>query len=132
VGGAGRRWAERSRRGKEPASCHQVPDNMRSLGIAFYLSVSGVSSFLGSFLITIVERVTKRRGNEGWLGNDLNRSKLAYYYWLLAILNMTETMENSWLQSRYNSMEFSEFVISYPLCTENNGVVLSIFISAGL
>jgi peptide/histidine transporter 3/4 len=66
----------------------QVPDSMRSLGIAFYLSVLGVSSFLGSFLVTIVEGVSKRGGHIGWLANNLNRAKLGYFYWLLAILSV--------------------------------------------
>ena len=66
----------------------QVPDSMRSLGIAFYLSVLGVSSFLGSLLVTIVEGVTTRRGHQGWLANNLNRAKFDYFYWLLAILSV--------------------------------------------
>jgi len=37
----------------------QVIDSMRRLGIAFYLSVLGVAIFLGSFLVTIVEGVSK-------------------------------------------------------------------------
>lgn len=65
----------------------EAPDSMRSLGIAFYLSVVGVSSFLNSLLITIVERVTKARGHQGWLVNNLNRCKLHYFYWLLAALS---------------------------------------------
>ena len=66
----------------------QVPDSMRSLGIAFYLSVLGVSSFLGSLLVTIVEGVTTRRGHQGWLANNLNRAKFDYFYRLLAILSV--------------------------------------------
>jgi len=60
----------------------QVPDSMRNLGIALSESVLGVSSFLGSLVITIVQRATKGR----WFVNNLNRSKLDYFYWLLAIL----------------------------------------------
>nr|AQX43148.1 NPF family transporter [Pinus pinaster] len=60
----------------------QVPDSMRNLGIALSESVLGVSSFLGSLVITIVQKATKGR----WFVNNLNRSKLDYFYWLLAIL----------------------------------------------
>src|ERR1044072_557464 len=40
----------------------QVPDSMRSLGMALYLSLIGVGSFLSNFLITIVDNVTQKNG----------------------------------------------------------------------
>ncbi|KAI3519983.1 hypothetical protein L1887_09203 [Cichorium endivia] len=64
----------------------QVPDSMRSLGIALYLSVIGVGSFLSSFLITIVGYVTTKTG-KSWFGKDLNSSRLDKFYWLLAAMN---------------------------------------------
>lgn len=66
---------------------NEAPDSMRSLGIAFYVSIIGVSSFLNSLVITLVEGITKRGGHQGWLVNNLNRCKLDYFYWLLAILS---------------------------------------------
>ncbi|KAH9324453.1 hypothetical protein KI387_004631, partial [Taxus chinensis] len=65
----------------------QVPDSMRSLGSAFYLSVLGVANFLSSFLITITEKATKRGGHESWFVNNPNRCHLDYFYWLLAIFS---------------------------------------------
>ncbi|KAF5737194.1 protein NRT1/ PTR FAMILY 5.6 [Tripterygium wilfordii] len=61
----------------------QVPDSMRSLGIAFYLSVMGTANFLSSLLITIVDRVTEKSG-QSWFGKDLNSCRLDKFYWLLA------------------------------------------------
>ncbi|KAF5739554.1 protein NRT1/ PTR FAMILY 5.6 [Tripterygium wilfordii] len=61
----------------------QVPDSMRSLGIAFYLSVIGAANFLSSLLITVVDRVTEKSG-QSWFGKDLNSSRLDNFYWLLA------------------------------------------------
>ncbi|XP_021295313.1 protein NRT1/ PTR FAMILY 5.6-like isoform X2 [Herrania umbratica] len=65
----------------------QAPDSMRSLGIAFYLSVIGVGSFLSSFLIIIVDHIT-RKGGKSWIGKDLNMSRLDNFYWMLAALNL--------------------------------------------
>ena len=63
----------------------QVPDSMRSLGIALYLSVIGAASFLSSLLITIVDHVTGKIG-KSWIGKDLNSSRLDKFYWLLAAI----------------------------------------------
>lgn len=63
----------------------QIPDSMRSLGIALYLSVIGAANFISSLLITIVDHVTERSG-KSWFGKDPNSSRLDYFYWLLAII----------------------------------------------
>lgn len=64
----------------------QGPDGMRSLGIAFYLSVVGVGSFLSTFLITIVEKVTVIGGHESWFTTNPKGLHWDYFYWLLAVL----------------------------------------------
>lgn len=61
----------------------QVPDSMRSLGIALYLSVIGAANFISSLQITVVDRVTEKTG-KSWFGKDLDSSRLDYFYWLLA------------------------------------------------
>nr|XP_016435034.1 PREDICTED: protein NRT1/ PTR FAMILY 5.7-like isoform X3 [Nicotiana tabacum] len=63
----------------------QVPDSMRSLGIALYLSVIGAANFISSLLITIVDHITEK-GGKSWFGKDLNSSRLDYFYWLLATI----------------------------------------------
>lgn len=65
----------------------QVPDTMRSLGMALYLCANGLGSFLSSILITVVEYLTSRGGNQSWIVDNLNRCHLDYFYWLLAILS---------------------------------------------
>eukprot|EP01018_Ginkgo_biloba_P034666 Gb_19865 [translate_table: standard] len=79
----------------------QVPDTMRSLGIAFYLSVIGVSSFLSSLLITIVDRATQIGGHQSWFVNNLNRCHLDYFYWLLAFLSAINICIYVYLAHRY-------------------------------
>ncbi|KAE8666210.1 Protein NRT1/ PTR FAMILY 5.7 [Hibiscus syriacus] len=79
----------------------QVPDSMRSLGIAFYLSVIGASNFLSSLLITLVDHVTEK-GGESWFGKDLNSSRLDKFYWLLAILTMANLLIFVVVAKRYS------------------------------
>jgi len=65
----------------------QAPESMQSLGTSLYTSSLGVGSFMGSFLLTIVSNITGRRGHKGWILNNLNASRLDYYYAFLAVLN---------------------------------------------
>lgn len=80
----------------------QVPDTMRSLGIAFYLSVLGASSFLSSLLITVVDRVTEKGGGQSWFGKDLNSSRLDYFYWLLAGIAAVNLLTYSFVARSYS------------------------------
>ncbi|GLJ39272.1 hypothetical protein SUGI_0801490 [Cryptomeria japonica] len=66
----------------------QMPDTMKSLGIAVYLSVIGVGSFLSSILILVIEKVTCRKQEECWFADNLNKAHLDYFYWLLASLSL--------------------------------------------
>ncbi|XP_059631958.1 protein NRT1/ PTR FAMILY 5.10-like [Cornus florida] len=68
----------------------QVPNDLRSVGLALYLSVMGIGSFLSSFLISVIQRATSRYGEDGWFSDNLNRAHLDYFYWLLAGLSAVE------------------------------------------
>ncbi|KAF5445993.1 hypothetical protein F2P56_031659 [Juglans regia] len=61
----------------------QMPESMRSLGAAAYVSVAGFGSFASSAVISIVQAISSSCG-EKWLGNNLNRAHLDYFYWVLA------------------------------------------------
>ncbi|KAD6119022.1 hypothetical protein E3N88_10293 [Mikania micrantha] len=59
----------------------QMPSDLRSIGLALYLSVLGTGSFLSSFIISIVEKTT---GGNGWISDNLNQGHIDYFYYLLA------------------------------------------------
>jgi len=57
---------------------------MKSLGTAIAWSSMALGYFLSSVVVDVVNKVTG-----GWLAsNNLNRDKLNYFYWLLAILSV--------------------------------------------
>ncbi|KAK6231341.1 hypothetical protein SCA6_001414 [Theobroma cacao] len=89
----------------------QVPDSMRSLGIAFYLSVIGAANFLSSLLITLVDHVTEK-GGKSWFGKDLNSSRLDNFYWLLAIMTMANLCVYMFLAKRYSYKNIQSLAVA--------------------
>ncbi|CAM6096456.1 unnamed protein product [Calypogeia fissa] len=65
----------------------EAPESMRSLGTAMYLSTIGVGHFISTALVTAVTDVTRHGDNPGWLTDNLNRSRLDKFYYLLAIMS---------------------------------------------
>ncbi|RLM86128.1 POT family protein [Panicum miliaceum] len=68
----------------------QMPDGLRSLGLALYLSVMGIGGFISSLLISTIDAITSRGGGDSWFDDNLNRAHLDYFYWLLAGLSALE------------------------------------------
>ncbi|KAL0908132.1 hypothetical protein M5K25_022605 [Dendrobium thyrsiflorum] len=61
---------------------------MKSMGTAIFYCVLGLASLLATFVIEVVNKAT-RNGEEGkgWLdGNNLNKSHLDSFYWLLSVM----------------------------------------------
>lgn len=65
----------------------QMPEGMRSVGAAAHISIVGMGSFLSSAVISVVEVISARYGNEWLISNNLNRTHLDYFYWVLAGLS---------------------------------------------
>lgn len=63
----------------------EVSDGMRSLSTSFFIAELGVGSWISSLLVTIVRRVTGHV--DGWILDNINRSKIDRFYWLLAALS---------------------------------------------
>ncbi|GAB2248934.1 hypothetical protein Droror1_Dr00012293 [Drosera rotundifolia] len=66
----------------------QVPDNMKSLGGSFFFCGMAMSSYLTSFIISLVHKATTGSVSGNWLPDDLNQGRLDYYYYAIAGLQM--------------------------------------------
>ncbi|XP_024980977.1 protein NRT1/ PTR FAMILY 5.2-like [Cynara cardunculus var. scolymus] len=65
----------------------QAPEGMKSLGTAYFTTSLGVGFFLSSFILSTVADVTKKNGYGGWIRNNLNKSRLDYYYAFFVVLS---------------------------------------------
>ncbi|GLT54375.1 hypothetical protein SLA2020_275780 [Shorea laevis] len=64
----------------------EATDGTRSISSAFFLSEVGIGSWLSSALVNIVTSATGGE-EKGWLRNNLNTSRLDYFYWILTAIN---------------------------------------------
>jgi peptide/histidine transporter 3/4 len=79
----------------------QMPGEMRSMGLALYLSITGIGGFISSALISFIDRVTSSGGGDSWFADNLNRAHLDYFYWLLAGISAAELVLYLWFARSY-------------------------------
>ncbi|KAI9086496.1 hypothetical protein K1719_031580 [Acacia pycnantha] len=81
--------------GEEPRKVGQVelyykqfPENMRSIGGSlFYCGMAG-SSYLSTLLISIVHNITPKSSTGNWIPEDLNKGRLDYFYYIVAVIQV--------------------------------------------
>lgn len=79
----------------------EMPKSMRSLGAAAHISILGVGSFMSSWIISIVQLISYRLTGETWLRDNLNRSHLDYFYWVLAGLSALNLCVYIWVSKGF-------------------------------
>ncbi|KAL8092969.1 hypothetical protein AgCh_035011 [Apium graveolens] len=65
----------------------QAPKSMKSFGTAYYTTSISMGNFLSSFILTNVANFTKKDGHKGWILDNLNVSRLDYFYAFYAVLS---------------------------------------------
>ncbi|KAG0518070.1 hypothetical protein BDA96_09G143900 [Sorghum bicolor] len=63
----------------------QAPESMRSTAAALFWLAGAFGNYLGTVLVTVVQRTTRARGND-WLQDNINRGRIDNYYWLVTCL----------------------------------------------
>ncbi|KAK6928897.1 Proton-dependent oligopeptide transporter family, partial [Dillenia turbinata] len=74
----------------------EVHEDMRSIGAAAFLTVSGIGNFLSTAVITIVQSISSKLGNQ-WLGDNLNQAHVNGFYLVLAALGALSLCMYIWL-----------------------------------
>jgi dipeptide/tripeptide permease len=66
----------------------QFPEHMLTLaGSLFYVALAG-ANYLSTAMANITKKVTSRDGHTSWLTEDINVSKLDYYFYLIALIGV--------------------------------------------
>ncbi|XP_022734267.1 putative protein NRT1/ PTR FAMILY 2.14 isoform X2 [Durio zibethinus] len=65
----------------------QFPEHMRSIGNSLIYLTFSLASYASSSVITVVHKVTGKQGSN-WLSNDINTSKLDFFYFLIAGISL--------------------------------------------
>lgn len=60
----------------------EAPERMKSMSTGLFLSTLSMGFFVSSLLVSMVDKITKKT----WLQSNLDKGKLDYFYWLLAVL----------------------------------------------
>jgi len=78
----------------------------KSISTAVFLSEIGIASWLSTALVKIIVAATG--GHEkGWLRNDLNQSRLDWFFWILTILNAINFLVYLMVAINHNGKESS-------------------------
>ncbi|GFP95162.1 protein nrt1/ ptr family 8.1, partial [Phtheirospermum japonicum] len=78
----------------------EATDGTRSISSAVFLSEIGIGSWLNTAIVKIVEGFSGGEG-KGWLRDDLNESRLDYYYWILTGINAVNFVVYLWIALRF-------------------------------
>lgn len=82
----------------------EATDGTRSLSSAMFLSEIGIGSWLSTAIVKIIEKATGKE-DKGWLRNDLNASKLDYFYWILMAINGVNLVVYMLVARRYKGRD---------------------------
>ncbi|XP_047067048.1 protein NRT1/ PTR FAMILY 4.5-like [Lolium rigidum] len=67
----------------------EAPRGMKSIATALFWCEIGLASLMATFLVDIVNRVTRHGHQGGWLeGTSLNNSHLDLFYWVVAVVGL--------------------------------------------
>ncbi|KAI5067253.1 hypothetical protein GOP47_0017781 [Adiantum capillus-veneris] len=77
----------------------EVSDGIRSVSTALFLLSVGVGNWVSVMIVNIIKSATGK--TDGWITNNLNRSKLDRFYWVLAALSCVNLLAFMFCASFY-------------------------------
>ncbi|CAM0882587.1 unnamed protein product [Alopecurus aequalis] len=81
----------------------EFPKTMSSIGVSLLALGMGFGAVLGTAIVGIVNRATRRDGRDSWLSSNLNKGHYDYYYLLLAALSVADLVYFVWCSRAYGA-----------------------------
>ncbi|XP_047335398.1 protein NRT1/ PTR FAMILY 1.2-like [Impatiens glandulifera] len=66
----------------------ELPKGLASIATNLSTISIGLGGVLASFIMTSIDGITKRGGNESWVSSNINKGHYDYYHWVLAGLSL--------------------------------------------
>ncbi|EXB63800.1 Nitrate transporter 1.7 [Morus notabilis] len=79
----------------------QFPENMRSVGNALFSCSFAGASYISTLMVTLVHSFTGTKHRPDWLTNDINRGRLDYFYFLIALVGVLNLVSFLYCAKRY-------------------------------
>ncbi|XP_074580436.1 protein NRT1/ PTR FAMILY 4.3-like isoform X2 [Curcuma longa] len=81
----------------------EAPRGMKSIGTAIFWCVPGLAAFVGSITVGLANKASRHgTSGRGWIeGNNLNKSHLDYFYWLLCFMQILALLNFIYWAKRY-------------------------------
>lgn len=86
----------------------EFPDNMKSVGNAMFFVTIGGANYVSSALVTTVHKVTGKHGRPDWLTADINRGRVDYFYYVIAVMGVLNLGYYLLVASQYQYKEKSQ------------------------
>ncbi|CAM8970005.1 unnamed protein product [Rhodiola kirilowii] len=91
----------------------QMPENMRSIGAAGFISMQGIGNLASTAVISLVQLASSKAGEE-WLVDNLNRAHLDLFYWVLAAIGVLNLGYFMWVSSGFHYKKFQHEDVASP------------------
>lgn len=81
----------------------EAPSRLQGMGQSFVWAALGMGGVLNTILVAILQRVTMFGTDEanGWFHDNINRGRLHYFYFTLAILGVVVFLSYVFIASSY-------------------------------
>ncbi|XP_031118476.1 protein NRT1/ PTR FAMILY 1.2-like [Ipomoea triloba] len=66
----------------------EFPKSMSSIASSLYVLSMAFANLLSSLIMSVINRLTARDGEESWISSNINKGHYDYFYWVLSGLSM--------------------------------------------
>jgi peptide/histidine transporter 3/4 len=81
----------------------QFPDHMRSIGNTLFSCSVAIASYVSSIIVNVIHHTTRTHDHDhpDWLVNDINKGRIDYFYYLIAMIGTLNFVFFIYVARRY-------------------------------